>query len=68
MNALRQHGFSSPTVESQEAFLVHHSGDFIARVTSQEAAHFSPRKQSLLQLLHPLHLGQKFQVLHGRRG
>ena len=32
-----------------------------------EATRVSPRKLALLQLLHPSHLGQKFQVLHARR-
>jgi SAM-dependent MidA family methyltransferase len=66
-DALRENGFSAPTVESQESFFVHHSGDFISEAIAKEAARFSPRKQSLLQLLHPVHLGQKFQVLHSLR-
>lgn len=66
-DTLTASGFRSPVVESQEAFLVHHAGDFIARATTADAATFSRRKMSLLQLLHPAHLGQKFQVLHGRR-
>lgn len=65
--ALERNGFARPTVESQEAFLVHHAGSFIAATTAAEAARFSPRKLSLLQLLHPAHLGQKFQVLHALR-
>jgi len=66
-SALSRHGFGKVTLESQEAFLVHHASAYIASVTSAEAAHFSPKKLSLLQLLHPSHLGQKFQVLHGFR-
>jgi SAM-dependent MidA family methyltransferase len=66
--ALASQGFVSPTVESQEAFFVHHAAGYIAATTAAEAARFSPRKLSLLQLLHPAHLGQKFQVLHARRG
>lgn len=66
--ALSSHGFASPTVESQEAFFIHHATDYIAATTTAEAARFSPKKLSLLQLLHPSHLGQKFQVLHARRG
>jgi len=59
--------FDSPHVESQEAFFVRHAGDFIASVLAAEAARFSPRKLALAQLLHPAHLGQKFQILHARR-
>jgi len=67
-DALTCRGFDAPVVESQEAFFIHHAADFIARLSSTEAPHFSPRKLSLLQLLHPSHLGQKFQVMHAWRG
>lgn len=64
---LTTHGFTAPTVESQEAFFIHHAANYIATTTAAEAARFSQKKLSLLQLLHPSHLGQKFQVLHARR-
>ncbi len=64
---LAHHGFASPTVPSQEAFFVNHAETCIAAAITQEASRFSPKKQALLQLLHPSHLGQKFQVLHARR-
>lgn len=67
VDALRMSAFPSPQIESQEAFFIHHAGDFIAETTLAEAARFSPCKQSLMQLLHPAHLGQKFQVLHAIR-
>jgi len=67
-DALSGHGFTAPTVESQEAFFVRHAGSYIAATTAAEAARFSRKKLSLLQLLHPSHLGQKFQVLHAWRG
>lgn len=57
-----------PQVESQEAFFVHHAADAIAATMAAEATRLSQRKLALLQLLHPTHLGQKFQVLHARRG
>jgi SAM-dependent MidA family methyltransferase len=65
--ALATEGFSPPLVESQEAFFVRHAADYIAATAAAEAARFSPKKLALLQLLHPAHLGQKFQVLHARR-
>ncbi len=65
--SLRSSGFRAVTLESQEAFFVHHAADYIARLTAAEATGFSPKKLSLLQLLHPSNLGQKFQVLHGSR-
>lgn len=66
-DAVARHGFASSAVESQEAFFVHHSGDFIARTIAAEATRMSPRKLSLMQLLHPANMGQKFQVLHALR-
>jgi SAM-dependent MidA family methyltransferase len=65
--ALARHGFAPPAVGSQEAFFIRHAGEFIAATSADEAARFSPKKLSLLQLLHPSHLGQKFQVLHALR-
>jgi len=63
---LRQ-GFAGPKTESQESFFIRHAGEFIAATSAAEAAGFSRRKLALMQLLHPSHLGQKFQVLHARR-
>lgn len=67
MTALRNRGFAEPRLESQEAFLVRHAGDYIAAASAADALRLSPRKLALLQLLHPSHLGQKFQVLHALR-
>lgn len=64
---LRTHGFASPAVDSQEAFLIRHAGAFIAAATAADAHRFTARKSALLQLLHPGNLGQKFQVLHALR-
>jgi SAM-dependent MidA family methyltransferase len=62
-DVLARHGFGAPQVESQESFFVHHAADYLASATAAEAGHFSEKKLSLLQLLHPSHLGQKFQAL-----
>jgi len=61
-------GFPAPQVESQESFFVRHAANALDALMTAEAARFSPRKQALLQLLHPGQMGQKFQVLHGLRG
>ncbi len=66
-SALRRKGFHQPIVESQEAFFIRHAAAFIAATSTAEAARFSKRKLALMQLLHPAHLGQKFQVLHALR-
>lgn len=65
--SMRVHGFARPQRDSQEAFLVKFAGPAIAAISKADAARFSRRKQALQQLLHPTHLGQKFQVLHGTR-
>ncbi len=65
--ALADGGLSHPKVESQEAFFIRHAGEFLAQTMAAEASRLSQRKLALLQLLHPSHLGQKFQVLHARR-
>lgn len=67
VEALKSHGFQQPLVQSQESFFVRHAAEFISQAVASEAQRFSSRKLSLLQLLHPAQLGQKFQVLHARR-
>jgi len=67
-DGLRAGGFAEPVLESQEAFWVHHAGAFIAEFTAAEAMRISRAKLSLLQLLHPAHMGQKFQALWAFRG
>ena len=66
-DALRRNGFTEPGLDSQEAFFLRNAGEFIADVSAVDAARFSSRKLSLLQLLHPSNMGQKFQVLHAIR-
>ncbi len=65
--ALDGAGFGGAAVESQESFFAHHAGETLAAIMAAEAARFSPRKQALMQLLHPGQMGQKFQVLRGLR-
>jgi SAM-dependent MidA family methyltransferase len=65
--ALANHGFLAPQVETQEAFLIRHAERYIAPAIAADADRFTPRKQSLLQLLHGSHMGLKFQVLHALR-
>lgn len=65
--ALATYGFSHPTVHPQESFFVRQAGTRIAEIMSEEAARLSPRKQSLMQLLHPSLMGLKFQALWAKR-
>lgn len=66
-DSLTRAGFTRTAVDSQEAFFIRHAGAFLAQAMAAEATRVSQRKLALLQLLHPSHLGQKFQVLHGWR-
>jgi SAM-dependent MidA family methyltransferase len=67
VEALQRQGFSASPVESQESFFVRHAGEYLSRAVAEEAPRFSRRKLSILQLIHPSHLGHKFQVLHAWR-
>jgi SAM-dependent MidA family methyltransferase len=60
-------GFLHPKVESQEAFFIRHSGAFIEALMAAEGARMSRDKLSLMQLLHPAHMGQKFQAMWALR-
>ncbi|MFZ9683238.1 MAG: SAM-dependent methyltransferase [Cephaloticoccus sp.] len=66
-DGLVQEGFGDVTLQSQESFFVHHGASLLAATAEREATRLSQRKLALMQLIHPSHLGQKFQVLHGRR-
>jgi len=66
-DALRENGFEDPRVESQEAFFTRHAAAFIEALVAAQAGRMSRDKLSLLQLLHPAHMGQKFQVLWALR-
>lgn len=65
--ALTAAGCTVAPLASQEAFFVRHAADFLARTLAETGPHFDRRKLSILQLLHPSNLGQKFQVLHAHR-
>lgn len=69
--ALREGGFAAPRVDSQESFFVRHAGAYLEKILVEDAALATAaegsRKRSLMQLLHPAHMGQKFQVLHAFR-
>ncbi|OIR18607.1 hypothetical protein GALL_09440 [mine drainage metagenome] len=66
-DALEGASFLKPSLESQETFFVKHAGAHIAAEIEREARGASPRKLALVQLLHPAHLGRKFQVMHAWR-
>lgn len=66
-DGLAQTGFLEAVVESQESFFARHATEALAAITTAEARTLSPRKRMLMHLLHPAHMGQKFQALHALR-
>ena len=66
-NILRENGFTGVSLDRQEAFFVRHAAKEIADILAADAGQFSPARHTLLELLHPAHLGRKFQILSARR-
>jgi len=67
-SALTAAGFRDIGLESQEAFLIRHAGTAAASIVESAKPGPDPRRSRLHELLHPALLGQRFQVLHARRG
>jgi len=59
--------FKTINLQTQESFFVKYCSDWISTEISKEAGSFSPRKRALMQLIHPAHLGAKFQILNASR-
>jgi len=66
-NVLEDRGFDPVRLESQEAFFVKRAGREAERLVRESAGGFSAERQTLMELIHPAHMGQRFQVLWGRR-
>ena len=64
---LRASGFTEVKVERQEAFFMRHAAEEVEKIIAENPGPFSPARQTLLELLHPAHLGGKFQMLTGCR-
>ena len=64
---LAGNGFSALSLRTQESFLVHHSQPVLQRILAEAGSGFSPEKQTLMELLHPRHLGTRFMALSARR-
>ncbi|PWU04464.1 MAG: hypothetical protein C5B43_04550 [Verrucomicrobia bacterium] len=61
---LKENGFNQPKLERQEAFFVHHASELIELIINQSSeGKINKDKQTLLELIHPTHMGHKFQVL-----
>ena len=64
---LKKNNFSTPALQSQESFFVHNAKKEIEQIITAKLGQLNTEKQSLKELLHPSHMGQKFQVLHAIR-
>ena len=60
-------GFHDVTLESQESFLVKRAQRAAESIIAGSAGQFSTDRQTLMQLIHPANMGQRFQVLWGIR-
>ncbi len=57
--------FDSVTLESQESFFVQRSGKATETIVREMAWTLSKERQTLMELIHPANMGQRFQVLWG---
>ena len=56
------------TLESQEAFFVKRASRAAEAIVRDAAWNFSEARQTLMELIHPAHMGQRFQTLWALRG
>lgn len=54
-------------LKSQEAFFVNYAPNTIKQILSESRFSISHEKATLLELIHPTNMGQKFQALHALR-
>jgi len=64
---LRTAGFAPTILESQESFLVQRAANTAEAIVNGSAGRFSSDRQTLMELIHPANMGQRFQVLWGLR-
>lgn len=57
--------FEQTTLESQESFLVKRAARAAESIVMDSSGQFSPERQTLMELIHPANMGQRFQVLWG---
>lgn len=63
----KQADLQSVTLESQEAFFVKRAQSAAETIVQSAMGGFSKEKQTLMELIHPTHMGQRFQALWGLR-
>jgi len=64
---LAEFGMARRGLENQETFFVRHAARAAEAIVQGTAGRFSPERQTLMELLHPAHMGRRFQVLWGLR-
>lgn len=60
-------GLTNIRIESQEAYFVRHAPQTIGNIIADRPGELTPERRTLQELIHPAHLGQKFQVLSAIR-
>ncbi|MDQ8187856.1 SAM-dependent methyltransferase [Pelagicoccus sp. SDUM812002] len=65
--ALKEAGFSKPSLQSQESFIVHRAPNYLQKAFDPTLPAFAPIRQKLKELMHPALMGQKFQALSAIR-
>ena len=66
-NGTLTYGGSPAPEQTQESFFVQRARRMAELIISGTAASFSPDRQTLMELIHPAHMGRRFQVLWGVR-
>jgi len=64
---LSLNGFEGRSLQSQESFFIHHARKAVEAIVTSAGPGFAPRKQTLMELLHPGNMGHAFQALHAIR-
>jgi SAM-dependent MidA family methyltransferase len=68
LGVLNRRKFTQSNLSSQESFLMNHASSKIQEIFSKTSDNSSdPRMQALKEIIHPVHMGTKFQALWGIR-
>jgi SAM-dependent MidA family methyltransferase len=65
--ALAGSGFAPVRRMPQESFFLHHASAAVSKIVASGRSPLAPARAQLRQLLHPALMGQRFEVLWGRR-
>jgi len=64
---LKEENYQNIVLESQESFFVKHSSQAIEKIISEQSSALNKERLTLMELIHPSKMGQKFQILRGVR-